>query len=101
MHYRKILRRASRAGDRLAEPIVISKFWRNRRGEAVAVSLRSFEGRPLIDLRVFYTQADGVLVPTPRGLTLSIKCLPDLARGINKARATARALDLIKNGAGR
>jgi hypothetical protein len=43
----------------LAEPIIVQRFWCNRRGEAVVVQLREFEGQVLLDVRKYYTGRDG------------------------------------------
>jgi hypothetical protein len=72
----------------LAEPLIIAKFWRNRSGEAVYVTLREFKGRDLIDLRVFAGDA--------KGLSLTIARLPELATAINRALNRARELELIE-----
>jgi hypothetical protein len=80
----------------LAEPILVAEFWANRRGESLRVQLRMFEGVPLIDLRKFYTGAEGKLLPTKKGLSLVIRRLPDLAAAIVKAERVARELGLIR-----
>jgi hypothetical protein len=43
----------------LAEPIVVSKFFANRKHYTIVVQLREFEGRSLLDVRKHYTAADG------------------------------------------
>jgi hypothetical protein len=50
---------------RLPEPIEIAKFWANRGGEAVIVRLCELEGQMLVDVRKYYSAADGTLKPTP------------------------------------
>jgi hypothetical protein len=82
----------------LPEPIVVQRFWCNRRGEAVVVQLRSFEGIALIDLRRHYTAKDGKLAPTRKGLSIAVKHLPDLAVAIAKALNTARERGLLPKG---
>jgi hypothetical protein len=80
----------------LPEPVIeIAKFWRNRRGEAVIVCLREYEGRALIDCRVHFTNKEGKLQPTSKGLSLVLARLPDLAKAVTKALAKARELNLI------
>jgi hypothetical protein len=79
-----------------ALPIIICDFWRNRRSEAVRVQIREYEGQVLIDCRVHFTNKDGKLTPTGKGLALSIHKLPDLAAAIVKAEHKARELGLIK-----
>jgi hypothetical protein len=79
----------------LTEPIVVAEFWCNRRGEAVRVQLKEFNGHPLVDVRKFFTDDDGCLVPTKKGLAIAIARLPDLARAIAKAVHKARELGLL------
>jgi hypothetical protein len=82
----------------LTEPIIVADFWANRRGEAVRVQFREFEGHALIDLRRHYTAKDGKLAPTRKGLSIAVKHLPDLAVAIAKALNTARELGLLPKG---
>ena len=79
----------------LAEPVVVAQFWRNRRGEFVRVSLDHYEGRPLVDVRLFVPHQDGIPRRTNKGLALAIRRLPDLAATINKALAKAQELGLL------
>jgi hypothetical protein len=80
----------------LPEPIETGKFWANRRGEAVIVVLREYEGSLIVDVRRHYTAADGKLRPTSKGIALSIAKLPELAGAIAKALDVARARGLIR-----
>jgi hypothetical protein len=79
----------------LAEPIEIASFWRNRRGEAVVVQLREYEGRALVDVRVNFSAPDGHLRPTPKGLSIVVARLPQLAAALVKAEKKARELGLL------
>jgi hypothetical protein len=82
----------------LAEPVEIAKFWKNRRrNESVHVSLSEYEGHCLINVRVYCTGTDGIDRPTPKGLSLVVLRLPNLAKAINKALTTAQSLGLIDN----
>lgn len=63
---------AQLAGD----GITIDKFWKNRRGEAVVVALREYEGRALVDVRTHYTDAEGKLRPNSKGIALVVARLP-------------------------
>jgi hypothetical protein len=67
----------------------------NRRGEAVRVQLREFEGIALVDVRRHYTAKDGVLRPTNKGLSITIRKLPALAQALAAALQKARELGLI------
>jgi hypothetical protein len=77
---------------RLHQPVILSKFWRNRGGEAVIIQLREYEGVALVDIRVHFTDRDGKLAPTPKGLSCSVRKLPDLVKGLTKA--LERAIDI-------
>jgi Transcriptional Coactivator p15 (PC4) len=79
----------------LDDPIEIAKFWKNRQGEAVIVTLSTYEGRNLVDLRTHFTNKEGKLNPTPRGLSIVVLRLPELAAAVNKALAKARELGLL------
>lgn len=80
----------------LAEPVEIAKFWKNRgRYESLRVSLSEYEGHPLINVRVYTTGSDGIDRPTPKGVSLGIRKLPELARALVKAEAEARRLGLL------
>jgi Transcriptional Coactivator p15 (PC4) len=84
----------------LPEPIETGKFWANRRGEAVIVCLREYQGTLIVDVRRHYTAADGKLRPTSKGLALTIAKLPELTAAINKAFAKAKQLGLVDDEAG-
>jgi Transcriptional Coactivator p15 (PC4) len=81
-------------GETLLEPVVW-RFWRNRRGEGVAVSIEPWEGRTLVHVRQFFTDHAGKLAPTKKGICIDVLRLPELAAAVNKALATARELGLI------
>ncbi|MGY4409120.1 hypothetical protein ACVWW4_000856 [Bradyrhizobium sp. LB7.1] len=82
--------------SRLAEPVEIAKFWKNRgRYESLHVSLSEYEGHPLINVRVYTTGTDGIDRPTPKGVSLGIRKLPELARALVKAEAEARRRGLL------
>jgi hypothetical protein len=85
--------------SRLPEPIEIAKFWRNRRGEAVVVQLREYEGHVLVDARTHFTNSQGKLQATSKGLSLVIRKLPELASALAKAEVKARELGLLDEGA--
>jgi hypothetical protein len=80
----------------LEAPVEISKFWKNRRrNESVHVSLSEYEGHCLINVRVYCTGTDGIDRPTPKGVAMGIRKLPELAQALVKAEARARELGLI------
>ena len=72
------------------------EFWRNRSGESVRIQLCEFKGRLLVDLRV-HVMRDGKLVPTQKGLSLSITRLPELALAVARALKEARRRGLLRS----
>jgi hypothetical protein len=78
---------------RLAEPIIIAQWWKNRGGESVRVTLSTYDGRNLVDLRTWFT-ADDKLQPG-KGFAAEVKHLPRLAATLAKAVAKATELGLI------
>lgn len=81
----------------LAQPFTVAKLWKNRgRRESVHVTLSEYEGRPLINVRVYSTGTDGVDRPTPKGLAMAVNKLPELARALAKAEVKARELGLLE-----
>jgi hypothetical protein len=79
----------------LPEPVEVAKFWKNRRKDAVVVSLSTFEGRNLVDVRQHFMNSEGKLKPTQKGVAMVILRLPDLAKAVNKAMAEAKKLGLL------
>jgi hypothetical protein len=80
----------------LAEPFTVAKFWKNRRrNESVHVTLSEYEGRALINVRVYATGADGIDRPTTKGVAMGIAKLPELAAGLARALEKARGLGLL------
>jgi hypothetical protein len=78
----------------LTEPLEIAKFWKNRRHDAIVVSLSTYEGKNIVDVRM-HAMKQGRLVPTPKGVAIVVLRLPDLAKAINKALKQAKELGLI------
>jgi Transcriptional Coactivator p15 (PC4) len=79
----------------LPEPVEIARFWKNRKHDAVVVTLSTFEGRNIIDVRQSFMTKDGKLQPTQKGVAMVVLRLPDLAKAVNKALAKAQELGLI------
>lgn len=80
----------------LPEPVEIAKFWKNRRRvESLHVSLGEYEGHALINVRIYATGTDGIDRPTTKGVAMSIRKLPELARALARAETTAREMGLI------
>ena len=78
-------------------PDPVATIQKNRR-ETVRVSLSEFKGTDLVDLRVFAPKPGGVegeVVPTPKGLALSIAKLPELRAALALAQAEAERRGLL------
>lgn len=60
---------------------------KNGRGEVVRAALTTFGGRRLIDLRVYYTDADGALKPTKKGVSIAVEQLGELETAVQRLRA--------------
>jgi Transcriptional Coactivator p15 (PC4) len=70
----------------LAEPVEIAKFWKNRRRDAaIVVSLSSYEGHDLVNVREHFVGSDGCMRPTPKGTAMVVARLPALAKAVTKA----------------
>jgi hypothetical protein len=88
-----------RSGPTLASPVTVARFWKNRTHDAIVVELSTYEGRNLVDVRTNIMN-HGRLVPTPKGISLSVLRLPDLAKAVNKALKQARELGLLPDDVG-
>ena len=85
----------------LPEPIEICKFWKGRRRDkAVVVTLSTYEQINIVNVREHHVGTDGIMRPTTKGIAMSVKHLGELAAGIAKALAKARALELIDDNEG-
>jgi Transcriptional Coactivator p15 (PC4) len=78
----------------LPEPVEIAKFWKNRRHDAIVVSLSTYEGKNIVDVRM-HAMKEGRLLPTPKGVAMVILRLPELQKAITKALAKAKELGLL------
>jgi Transcriptional Coactivator p15 (PC4) len=85
----------------LPQPIEIARFWKNRaRVESLHVSLSEYEGRSLINVRIYSTGRDGIDRPTTKGVALSVRKLPELHAAVTKALNKAHELRLIDDDGG-
>jgi hypothetical protein len=80
----------------LSEPLVISKFWRDRRrSESIWVTIGEHQGKALVSLRIFKTSPDGIDRRTDSGLALDVRKLPELTKAMLKAERKALELGLL------
>lgn len=84
----------------LDQPVEVAKFFKNRRKDVIVVSLSTFEGKNLVDVRQHFHNEQGQMRPTGKGVAMIVLRLPDLAKAINKALKQARELGLIDDEAG-
>lgn len=88
--------RPRRKGATLADPVEICKFWKNRRrSDAVHITLSTYEGVNIVDCRVYYTNDQGQMRPSNKGLAMSVAKLPELLDGISRAVMKATELGLL------
>ena len=62
----------------MSAPVVVAEWPRNSR-EVIRVSLSEYEGRRIVDVRVWYADRTGDMKPGRAGLTLGIAHLEKLA----------------------
>jgi hypothetical protein len=77
----------------LPEPVIVSRFWKNRHHDAIVVELATYEGRNVCDVRM-HAMHEGRLLPTKKGISVVVLRLPDLHRAISKALKQAKELGL-------
>jgi hypothetical protein len=81
-------------GRHLTEPVIISRFWKNRAHDAIVTELATYEGRNVVDVRQYAMHA-GRLKPTHKGISIVVLRLPQLAKAINRALKQAQELGLL------
>jgi hypothetical protein len=69
--------------------------------EEVRVSLTSYRGHDLVDIRVFFQDEQGEWRPTKRGVSLSVDSFAELREAIVKAEEMLNALPASGKSAGR
>jgi hypothetical protein len=79
----------------LAEPVVVDRFFANRRKDVINTTLQTFKGHALLDVRKHVQNREGKTVPTSKGITMKVTRLLDLQKAIAKAVDKARELGLL------
>ena len=74
--------------------IIVAQFEKNKK-EEVRVSVGSFHGRQIINMRVFYKDDDGSWKPGKQGLALSVERYKDLAGAIVQVGEHLKAKGLL------
>ena len=75
-------------------PVIVAEIPKNQ-AEAFRVTLNSFKGSTVIDIRTFFRNGDE-LKPTRSGLSTSVRHLPALAAAMTEALARARSMGLVE-----
>ena len=75
---------------------LISTIEKNRR-ETIRISLTTFKQHELVDARIFFDGDDGPTA-TRKGLTCSVRLLPQLITGLQQAEAEAQRRGLLDDG---
>jgi hypothetical protein len=65
----------------VGESILIARFEKNKK-EEVRVSVDTFHGRKLINIRVYYKDDDGTMKPGKQGIALGVDRYKDFAGAI-------------------
>jgi hypothetical protein len=66
-----------------------------RRGEQLRIALSNFKGATYLAIRVWFTDDDGEMKPTGKGVNIKVEHLPAIADAIGKALKAARADGLV------
>jgi hypothetical protein len=75
-------------------PVTIEQWPRNA-GDTVMVRIDRYNGNSIVDIRSWWKSPTGELRPGPKGITMSVRHLPSLARALTKAEVAARQLGLL------
>ena len=78
-----------------AEPILIGRFFKNRKHDVISVKIKSYEGTIFVDIRQHYHNAAGVTCPTRKGIGLKLHRVQELVDLLEKAIARGRELGLL------
>jgi hypothetical protein len=79
----------------LEAPVIVSRFFKNRRHDQIVTSLETYEGHNLVNIRTWFTDKAGIDRPTAKGISLVVRRLPDLLKALSAAQAKAIELGLL------
>jgi len=74
---------------------LIEQFEKNA-AEVVRVSLTEYRGRKLVDVRVYYSDAEGQYRPTKKGVSLNVDVYPDFRRAMLALEKVLLERDLLR-----
>ncbi len=80
----------------IGDGIHVGAIWKSPRDrtQAIQVTLREYHGNPYADCRLFVMNGSGHMVPTQKGLTVSVRQLGKLTKLIGDAYRKASSLGL-------
>ena len=78
------------------DSVFIAQFEKNKK-EEVRLSVETFHGRKIINIRVFYKDDDGTWKPGKQGLAISVDRYKDLAASILELGQHLKSNGLIVN----
>jgi hypothetical protein len=64
-----------------SDSVAVAHFEKNKK-EEVRVSIETFHGRKLINIRVYYKDDDGAMKPGKQGIALAVERYKDLANAV-------------------
>jgi hypothetical protein len=75
----------------------IEKSWDQKGNpQTIEVNLKQYEGHPYLDIRLYaYSVSRDRMVPTPKGVTIGMRQLPQFVRAIREVYRHAEALGLM------
>jgi hypothetical protein len=65
---------------------IIHEFEKNST-ESIRFTVSEFKGRELVNIRVYYTDDDGELKPTKKGISFSTELFDEFLEGIEKLKS--------------
>lgn len=73
--------------------LLVGSIRKNERGDYINVSRSSYKGKEGIDIRNFYTNANGELAPTQKGVNINSELLGDVMALVLQAMSIEEFLD--------
>lgn len=73
--------------------LLVGSIKKNERGDYINVSRSSYKGKEGIDIRNFYTNANGELAPTQKGVNINSELLGEVMALVLKVMSVEEFLD--------
>ena len=73
--------------------LLVGSIKKNERGDYVNVSRSSYKGKEGIDIRNFYTNSEGALAPTQKGININSEMINDVMALVLKAMSAEEFID--------